>query len=325
VEYGRLLHLRLDGQNMIAVNMPHTLLQDSDLTLIVEYSGRVESQSLDIDTVRADSLPERVVTPESKYLLSNRSYWYPQNPIGDYATASLRLTVPNDFRVVASGEPVADAGVAATDGATAQSGNTFSFRANQPLRYLAFVVSRMSKVAERQIDVSTETAGAGGDSIAMTIEANPRLQSRGRNYQQPTEDILRFYTSLVGDAPYASAAIALTEVTCLAATARPIFRWSTNRPNWASQPGATIRRPSTDSPSSSSRTSWRISGGARPSAGRTTTSSGCLKGSRSISPRCTRRKRGEIASSSTCCASSAVSRWSSHRKDRSIWGTGSGT
>ena len=211
VEYGRLLHLRLDGQNMIAVNMPHTLLQDSDLTLIVEYAGRVESQSLDIDTVRADSLPERVVTPESKYLLSNRSYWYPQNPIGDYATASLRLTVPNDFRVVASGEPVADTGVAATDGATAQSGNTFSFRANQPLRYLAFVVSRMSKVAERQIDVSTETAGAGGNSIAMTIEANPRLQSRGRNYQQPTEDILRFYTSLVGDAPYASAAIALTE------------------------------------------------------------------------------------------------------------------
>jgi peptidase M1-like protein len=212
VEYGRLLHLRLDGQNMIAVNMPHTLLQDSDLTLIVEYAGRVESQSLDIDTVRADSIPESVVTPESKYLLSNRSYWYPQNPIGDYATASLRLTVPNDYRVVASGEPVADAGtLPPTDGATVQSGNTFAFRANQPLRYLAFVASRMSKVAERKIEVSRETAGAGGDSIAMTIEANPRLQSRGRNYQQPTEDILRFYTSLVGDAPYASATVALTE------------------------------------------------------------------------------------------------------------------
>ena len=53
VEYGRLLHLRLDGQNMIAVNMPRTLLQDSDLTLVVEYAGRVESQSLDIDTVQS--------------------------------------------------------------------------------------------------------------------------------------------------------------------------------------------------------------------------------------------------------------------------------
>jgi len=153
-----------------------------------------------------------VVTPESKYLLSNRSYWYPQNPIGDYATASLRLTVPNDYRVVASGEPTADAGTAPpTDGAAVQTGNTFTFRANQPLRYLAFVASRMSKVAERKIEVISEAGGAGGESIAMTIEANPRLQSRGRNYQQPTEDILRFYTSLVGDAPYASATVAITE------------------------------------------------------------------------------------------------------------------
>jgi hypothetical protein len=212
VEYGRLLHLRLDGQNMIAVNMPHTLLQDSDLTLIVEYAGRVESQDLDIDTVRADSLPASVVTPESKYLLSNRSYWYPQNPIGDYATASLRLTVPNDYRVVASGEPVPETAASpSADGGTSQPGNTFVFRATQPIRYLAFVASRMAKVAERKIEVSDETAGAGGESVTMTIETNARLQARGRNYQQATEEILRFYTSLVGDAPYASATIALTE------------------------------------------------------------------------------------------------------------------
>jgi hypothetical protein len=52
VEFGRLLYLRLDGQSLIAVDMPHTLLQDSELTLIVEYAGRVESENLDIDTVR---------------------------------------------------------------------------------------------------------------------------------------------------------------------------------------------------------------------------------------------------------------------------------
>ena len=212
VEYGRLLHLRLDGQNMIAVNMPHTLLQDADLTLIIEYAGRVESQSLDIDTVRADSLLTSVVTPEPKYLLSNRSFWYPQNPIGDYATASLRLTVPSDYRVVASGEPERDAAASpSAESATGQAGNAFVFRANQPIRYLAFVASRMAKIAERRIEVSNETGGAGGDSITMTIETNPRLQARGRNYQQASEDILRFYTSLVGDAPYSSATLALTE------------------------------------------------------------------------------------------------------------------
>ncbi len=55
VEYGRLLQLRLDGQNMIAVNLPRALLQDSDLTLVIEYAGRIESQNLDVDTVQSDS------------------------------------------------------------------------------------------------------------------------------------------------------------------------------------------------------------------------------------------------------------------------------
>ncbi len=210
VEYGRLLHLRLDGQNMIAINLPRALQQDSDLTLVVEYAGRLESQNLDIDTVQAEAPPSSAQSLELKYLLSNRSFWYPQNPISDYATASLRLTVPNDYRVVASGEPVA-ASDAAADPDAAQTGRTFAFQANQPVRYLAFVASRMTRVAERKIDFGSESAGAGSDPMTITVDANPRLQSRGRSALEAAEDILRFYTSVTGDAPYAAAALAVTE------------------------------------------------------------------------------------------------------------------
>jgi hypothetical protein len=210
VEYGRLLHLRLDGQNMIAINLPRALQQDSDLTLVVEYAGRLESQNLDIDTVQAEAPPSSAQSLEPKYLLSNRSFWYPQNPISDYATASLRLTVPNDYRVVASGEPVA-ASDAAADPDAAQTGRTFAFQANQPVRYLAFVASRMTRVAERKIDFGSESAGAGSDPMTITVDANPRLQSRGRSALEAAEDILRFYTSVTGDAPYAAAALAVTE------------------------------------------------------------------------------------------------------------------
>jgi len=209
VEYGRLLHLRLEGQNMIAVNMPRSLQQDSDLTLVIDYAGRIESQSLDIDTVQADGGPETSLPLESKYLLSNRSYWYPQNPVPDYATATLRINVPGEYRVVASGEPVTDPAVVPPVVQTTDPGQTFVFRANQPLRYLAFVVSRMSRVAEKRIEFKNETAGADGDPLTITVDATPRM--RGRALVQPVEDILRFYTSIVGDAPYAAAAIALTE------------------------------------------------------------------------------------------------------------------
>jgi hypothetical protein len=212
VEYGRLLHLRLDGQNMIAVNMPRALQQDADLTLVVEYSGRIESQNLDIDTVQGEPTSTSDQPLEPKYLLSNRSYWYPQNPVADYASGSLRITVPKDYRVVASGEPVPDAGTTpATEGQTGAPGHTFAFRANQPLRYLALIVSRMNKIAEKRIDLTNDPAGAGGDSVTISVEANPRLGSRGRAVMQAAEDIVRFYASLTGDAPYASATIALTE------------------------------------------------------------------------------------------------------------------
>ena len=211
VEYGRLLHIRLDGQNMIAINLPRALQQDSDLTLVIEYGGRLESQNLDIDTVQSEAPASSASSAEPKYLLSNRSFWYPQNPISDYATASLRFTVPNDYRVVASGEPVAVGDAAATDPAAVPAGRTFAFQANQPLRYLAFVASRMTRVAERKIDFSSESAGAGGDPMTITVDANPRLQARGRWALQAAEDILRFYTSVTGDAPYAAAALAVTE------------------------------------------------------------------------------------------------------------------
>jgi hypothetical protein len=212
VEYGRLLHLRLRNQNLILVNMPRTLPQDSDLTLVVSYTGRLPTQNLDIDTVQTAQEASPLSTLEPSYLLSNQSFWYPQNPIPDYATATIRITVPEEFGCVASGEPVAaDQVVSLRDIAAARTGKAFAFRANQPLRYLAVVVSRLTRVGQTRIEFTEETAGAGGDPMLVSVDTNPRQQHRGRSLLRPAEDILRFYASLVGDAPYASATIALVE------------------------------------------------------------------------------------------------------------------
>jgi hypothetical protein len=210
VEHGRLLHLRLQGQNMIAVNMPRPLQQDSDLTLVIDYAGRIESQSLDIDTVQPDAQAPTAPAIEARFLLSNRSYWYPQNPVPDYATASLRITVPADYGCVASGEPVPEGSAVLVPDVVPQPGRMFAFRANQPLRYLALVVSRMTKVAERRIEFADETAGEA-DPLTIAVETNSRLQSRGRALMRPAEEMLRFYASLVGDVPYSASTIALGE------------------------------------------------------------------------------------------------------------------
>jgi hypothetical protein len=217
VEYGPLLHLRVRGQDTVLVSLPRVVPQDSDLTLIVSYDGRLASQDLDVDTVAVAADPGQETTQtlfpvEPHYLLSNRTYWYPQNPVWDFATATIRVTVPEGYRSVATGELVPSAQtVAPRDGLTLQNGNTYVYRSDQPLRYLALVVSRMSRVSEKPMTIAASRPGADIDTVTVSVEAQPRLQGRGRQIATQVEDIMKFYSTLVGEAPFPSMTIALVE------------------------------------------------------------------------------------------------------------------
>jgi hypothetical protein len=217
VEYGRLLHLRIRSQNTVVINLPRVVLQDSDLTLVVTYAGGVPNQELDTDTITV-APDEQEQAPgfdsrEPTLLLSNRSYWYPQNPVPDYATASLRIFVPPGFSCVASGHPLpATDVVSLRDIVSGHNGPVFAFRADQPLRYLAVVVSRLVRVGEGRVDIENQTdPGSGVDSIAVSVSAHSSLRAQSRQVAVDTQAILQFYASLMGDAPYTSAAVALIE------------------------------------------------------------------------------------------------------------------
>jgi hypothetical protein len=215
VEYGRLLYLRIRGQNNVLVNLPRLLPQDSDLTLVVNYEGRIPSQDLDLDAVSVladgqEQGPSTEVT-DPAFLLSNRAFWYPQNPVPDYATASMRITVPQGWTCVASGQPVPASSVVSLKDIL-RDGKLFEFKATEPLRYLAMVVARFTRIGEVDLTVSqTSSATTDIDTVAVAVEAQSSQRFRGRNVAQQTEDILRFYASLIGDVPYKSATVALIE------------------------------------------------------------------------------------------------------------------
>ncbi len=221
IEFGPLLHLRLRGQNLVLVNLPRMLQPDTDVTLIVTYAGRIEPQSLETESVEADGQQENQSPPvdtssipnEPHYLLSNRAYWYPQNPVPDYATATLRLSVPDGFTCLASGESLSAGDVVSLrDILTLPEGmRVFNFRANQPLRYLAFIVSRFNTVTDRTIVLGDDGSDPGTARVEFHLQANPRQMSRARAISKPAEDMLRFYTSLMGDAPFPSVTVALIE------------------------------------------------------------------------------------------------------------------
>ena len=91
------------------------------------------------------------VPPEPKWLFSNRNYWHPQNQVTDYATARVRLTVPHEYYVVSSG--ILEAGSPSPAASAPVEGTTrviprvsYTFATPQPVRYLAFLVSKMARV-----------------------------------------------------------------------------------------------------------------------------------------------------------------------------------
>src|SRR5262249_13206605 len=126
--FGRLLALRIAGPSNILVPLPSFVMEDTDLVFDVSYSGRLDPQQLDREAIAvqgqgaqgaqgtqgAQGVPGTqdhsalapLIEPEKRYLYSSRSLWFPQGQGTDYATASLRLSVPSQYQLVASGSLV---------------------------------------------------------------------------------------------------------------------------------------------------------------------------------------------------------------------------
>ena len=209
-QFGRLLGVRIRNQNTIIVNLPATLLRDDDLVLTIAYAGKLEPQREDIEAMQGAARSSQTADdaspafqPERSFLYSNRSYWHPQATVSDYATASVRITVPAGFDCVASG--TLDEGFPVlTPGRDGQPARVYLFTSAQPLRYLAFVLSRFVRLDPIDVTVSSGT-------IRLVVQTNPRQVRRARELGERASDIIRFYDSIVGDYPYPTFTLALVE------------------------------------------------------------------------------------------------------------------
>jgi hypothetical protein len=201
--FGRLLHLRVLGQNSVIVNLPAVMHPGAEVQLTVLYGGRIAPQVFDREAIQVgQDLHEPVSIPiEQRWLYSNRSYWYPQATVTDYATAKLRITVPADFDAVGTGDP-AGPPTLLTDGNRRRK--VFAFDAARPSRYLATIVTRLDRVNTLRIT-------AGGRDVSLYIQTSPRQGGRIRDMGEKAAAVLKFYASLVGDAPYPSFTLAVVE------------------------------------------------------------------------------------------------------------------
>jgi len=249
---GRLLHLRIVNQNSLIVNLPTPVFRDNEFNLTIVYSGRLEPSELDREaiTLQNQQQPEREPTPiplEQRFIYSNNSYWYPQSTVTDYALATLRITVPTEFDVVATGTTSGPAVPATVPAGQSQRPQKMTvFQNDRPVRYLSCVISRFTSVTSMQSDIRSssgfygdprvivpESAATNSDGSArpstvaepaptprseaddrmltLSVKANPRQTGRARTLAEQANAILHFYSSVVGEAPYPSFTLAVTE------------------------------------------------------------------------------------------------------------------
>ena len=224
-ELGRLLSVRVRKQNTVVINLPATVIKGYRLELVVTYSGPIEPQEIDREAV-AVSAPQAQNQPseeeelplEESYLFSSRSYWYAQALTLGYAPARISVIVPEPWGAVASGEfeSVAPPPGPAPRGPRLRE---FTFVARQPVRYLTFLVGRFAEprtetISLKHLDetlLASRRPGVYYDEVELRVQTNPRQRARGKDVLRTTANILRFYTSLVGDFPYSALTGAVVE------------------------------------------------------------------------------------------------------------------
>lgn len=225
-ELGPLLPLRTTGYDSFLVGLPAQVPPGRPMTIDVQYHGRLEPQDLHQDALDVeplhqdppavdDAMPPLI---EPRFLYSNRSWWYPQAPVVRHAPASIRMTVPAGYQVMATGELVATTLSEATVASPTmgRSTRTVEFRSSRPVRYLACLVSRLlpNGTAIARVPAVSPVRGpavTGEAAVPVAVFVAPNQSRRIRATPSRVASMVEFYATLVGEAPYPSLTIASLE------------------------------------------------------------------------------------------------------------------
>jgi hypothetical protein len=225
-QFGRLLAIRGLNQNSIIVQLPEVATRGTVLDIVVTYAGRLAPQAASREAVTAGQQPSArppiedtaPMPAEPSWLYSNNTLWYAQSTISDFATARLRLAVPDGWSSVASGTITDPAELLPPDDRSRGiAWRETTFVAAQPVRYLSWSVSRFEHSTDTSISLNPKpgegprVTGMGFQKIDVHVVANGRQLGRGREVASRAVDILNYYGSILADFPYPTLTLAVVE------------------------------------------------------------------------------------------------------------------
>lgn len=200
-EEKQLLFFTLDKLRQTLYVYLSPFLGKRDLASVeVYYRGKIEPNTARTEMLRGPQDETHILIPlrYETYMYTQSSYWYPSPANDDYFTANVRITVPPGYSLVSNGvlkkkpEWVGLEGIKDVE----HVGSTeFAFESNKPVKYLSFIVGKLTEIAE--------------DSSLLPLHYYQASDVRGQqwDYLEETKSILTLYESWFGPFPYESFSI----------------------------------------------------------------------------------------------------------------------
>lgn len=193
-EGGRHLFFRVRNQNSVLVYMGQLADRVGRLSLTVDYIGHLPAGTVESEIIHVGQDMAGEETPffiDPALIYSKRRSFYPQLGDEDYATSTLKVTVPGDWTVVSGGS---------RSETTEQTTRTVTHEQGQKAKYIAFVVARLLPIAAERADTLSFNAYAQSRSRRDAVRSVTSLKSAAL-----------FYNSLFGPIPYSPLNLALIE------------------------------------------------------------------------------------------------------------------
>ncbi len=185
---GEHLFFRVRHQDSVMVSLGALAGRVGEIALTVRFSGAHRPEPLEREVLQVTDAPFDAAEPNAEIALepvlvySNRTAWYPQGALGDYATAVLRLDVP-------AGQMAVTGGTLAPP--RTQGGRTLlEYRQELPGKYITVAVGRLVE--------------AGGRAAPPTLLgfSVPRARTQTPAILTEAAEMLAFFEGIFGPCPY---------------------------------------------------------------------------------------------------------------------------
>lgn len=193
-EGGRHLFFRVRGQNSVLVSMGSLAGKVGRLNLTIDYIGRLPAGTVDSEILQGSTFTTEDAATffiDPAFIYSRRRSFYPQFGSDDYATSTLKVTVPAEWTVVSGG---------ARSETVEPTTRTVTHEQTREGKYLAFLVARMLPVARER-----------SESFAFDAYAQSRTRREATKAVDVLKAALSYYRGLFGPLPYVPLNLAIVE------------------------------------------------------------------------------------------------------------------